>query len=84
MNVTTLQVRTALNATGGFLQDASGGGYTHTFNPAVGCAYAGGFCGAFCYARGFAERLAGAGTWGRDLLVKENAPEILERELGPS
>ena len=77
MEVRPIQVKSALNETGGFL----GGGYTHSFNPAVGCPFAPGFCGAFCYARDFAERLGGPGTWGARVLLKANAPEMLEREL---
>lgn len=73
--------KSALNETGGFLAGGDGPGYTHSFNPAVGCAFAGGLCGSFCYARGFAERLAGPGTWGRLVLVKQNAPELLRAEL---
>lgn len=77
----TIRARTALTPTGGFLAAGDGPGYTHTFNPAVGCAFAPGACGAFCYAREFAERLGGRGTWGARVLVKQNAPELVEREL---
>ena len=77
----TLRARTALTPTGGFLTAGDGPGYTHTFNPAVGCAFAPGACGAFCYAREFAERLGGKGTWGERVLVKTNAPELIEKEL---
>lgn len=70
--------RTVLTPTGGYLA----GGYTHTFNPAVGCAWASGACGSFCYARGFAERSLGRGAWGTRVVWKENAPERLAAELG--
>lgn len=75
--------RSILTPTGGYLdgEPEGEGGFTHTYNPAVGCAFAPGFCGAFCYAREFAERRLGAGAWGREMLVKENAPALLEREL---
>jgi DNA repair photolyase len=77
-----VDARGALNPTGGFLggtPDAPG--YTHSFNPATGCAFAPGLCGGFCYAREFAERRLGAGAWGSRVLVKRNAPELLAREL---
>lgn len=72
--------RTALTPARGYLS-GTGSGFTHSFNPAIGCAYAAGGCGAYCYARGFAERLGGRGTWGARVLLKENAPQLLEREL---
>ncbi len=79
----TINARSALNPTGGFLAGAGGTepGYTHSFNPAIGCAFARGLCGAYCYARGFAERLGGAGIWKNFVLVKENAPELVQAEL---
>ena len=78
----TIRARTALTPTGGFLAGRDDEpGYTHTFNPAVGCAFAPGACGLFCYAREFAERLGGSGTWGQRVLVKENAAELIDREL---
>ena len=73
--------QSALNPTGGFLGGAGGPGYTHTFNPAIGCAFAAGFCGRYCYARGFAERQVGAGTWGRVVYLKSNAPALVRAEL---
>ena len=75
--VERVRARSALTPTGGYLA----GSYTHTFNPAYGCAYAAGTCGSFCYARGFAERRLGAGAWGRRVQWKANAPELLAREL---
>lgn len=77
MRYLTTEAKSALNPTGGFLE----GGYTHSFNPAIGCTFAAGFCGSFCYARGFAERLAGPGTWGKSVILKQNAAQVLEREL---
>ena len=65
-----------ITQTTGFLDD-----YTHSFNPAIGCAHSRGSCGTFCYARELAERLAGRGMWGARVLVKANAAELLEREL---
>lgn len=71
--------RSALTRTGGFLGGRDG--FTHTFNPAVGCAYSRGLCGVFCYAAVFAEQLGGPGTWGRVLARKSGLEELLAREL---
>jgi len=79
--VRRVAAQSILTPTGGFLQDGSGAGYTHTLNPATGCIFARGFCGSFCYARVFAERRFGRGAFGRTLVVKENAARLLEREL---
>jgi DNA repair photolyase len=75
--VTHVEARQALTKTGGFLQ-----GFTHTFNPAVGCLFGRGLCGQFCYAReAMAHRFAGRGAWGEYLQIKHNAPRLLRREL---
>ena len=79
-----VRARAALTVTGGFLaptEEEGAGGFTHTFNPAIGCAYARGLCGSFCYAREFALRSLGPGAWGERVAWKENAPELLAREL---
>ena len=44
----SIRAKSALNQTSGFLAGGDEGGYTHSFNPAVGCPFARGFCGAFC------------------------------------
>ena len=77
--VTNIETRSILTPTGGFLA----GGYTHTLNPAFGCAYGRGFCGQFCYARaGMAHRFHADGReWGEYLAVKSNAAELLRAEL---
>jgi len=70
----------ALGETGGFLH-----GYTHTFNPAVGCVLAGTWCGQYCYAqwetpaRLLAEQLGL--RWGEYLIVKQRIGDALERDL---
>lgn len=76
ITVVTRNASSALNRTGGFL-----GSFTHSHNPAIGCAYAKGLCGTYCYAREFAERREGRGFWGERLIVKANAAELLLREL---
>lgn len=79
MHLTQVETRSILTPTGGFLA----GGYTHSLNPAFGCAYGKGFCGQFCYARcGMAHRFyAGGGEWGDYLAVKTNAATLLAKEL---
>jgi DNA repair photolyase len=80
IRIEQIDAKGALNRTGGFLASGSDG-FTHSFNPAIGCPYARGACGAFCYARPFAEHLGGAGTWGSRVLIKRNAAQLLERDL---
>jgi len=79
LQVSQVETRSILTPTGGFLA----GGYTHTLNPAFGCAYGRGFCGQFCYARaGMAHRFHADGReWGEYLAVKSNAAELLRMEL---
>ncbi|MFN0136585.1 MAG: hypothetical protein ACKVS9_10775 [Phycisphaerae bacterium] len=79
MLLTQIETRSILTPTGGFLA----GGYTHSLNPAFGCAYGKGFCGQFCYARaGMAHRFHADGReWGDYLAVKSNAATLLAREL---
>ena len=71
------RARTVLTPTGGYREGAD----AHTFNPAIGCGFAAAACGEFCYARGFAERQLGRGSWGERVAWKEQAPELLAREL---
>lgn len=58
--------------------------YTHSLSWAAGCGYGKLYCGAFCYAQmlpnwHFARREGE--QWGEALIVKENAPELLETQL---
>lgn len=72
-----IQTKSALTPTGGFLS-----GFTHTFSPAIGCLLGKTTCGSFCYASFLqAHKIYGKGGWGDYLLVKENAPAILKKEL---
>lgn len=74
--------RTILTPTRGFLGPHDRPGFTHTLNPAVGCPYGRGLCGAFCYARlGLAQTFNGGGPWGESLRIKRNAAALLDAEL---
>ena len=58
--------------------------YTHSLSWAAGCGYGKLYCGAFCYAQmlpnwHFARR--SGEQWGEALIIKENAPEVLEGQL---
>lgn len=96
MEITRYDARSILTPTGGFLRARPAGGrespgcstvihstgYTHTLNPAIGCPYAAGLCGMYCYAQWFATTLLGsAEAWGQKVRVKRNAAALLEREL---
>lgn len=61
-----------LNKGTGFLK-----GYSHTLNPYVGCAFA---C-SYCYVRQLPVQTFREDSWGNWLDVKENAANILEKEL---
>lgn len=58
--------------------------YTHTLSWAAGCGFGNLYCGAFCYAQAFPNWLynkePGEG-WGDAVIIKENAPELLDKEL---
>lgn len=80
----TVECRTILTATGGYL----GPGFTHSLNPYVGCSFAGSQCGAFCYAQHspwlakgrpwglYAAKQGAVAAWGRDVarLRRKGAP----------
>ncbi len=58
--------------------------YTHSLSWAAGCGYGKLYCGAFCYAQmlpnwHFARRRDEG--WGEALIIKENAPELLQAQL---
>jgi len=58
--------------------------YTHSLSWATGCGYGKLYCGAFCYAQmlpnwHFGRREGEA--WGDALIIKANAPELLEAQL---
>lgn len=77
-----MTAKSILTATGGFLA----GGFTHTLNPYGGCAFGqqtalGQGC-PFCYVRRSPAGLFGPAPWGEWVTVKQNAPELLEKELG--
>jgi DNA repair photolyase len=61
------------------LSKASGfiGAYDFTLNPYRGCQYG---C-SYCYATAFSPNQAMRQDWGNWVIIKENAAEILEREL---
>jgi DNA repair photolyase len=58
--------------------------YTHSLSWAIGCGFGHLYCGAYCYAQKLPNwlysRREGEG-WGDALIVKENAPQLLERRL---
>lgn len=58
--------------------------YTHSLSWATGCGYGKLYCGAYCYAQmlpnwHFGRREGEA--WGDALIIKENAPELLDAQL---
>lgn len=70
MLIQTIQARSVLNATGGFL----GEGFTHTINLYRGCALGNSLCGLYCYARWNPYHTQGR-AWGEFLDVKSGVVE---------
>ncbi len=58
--------------------------YTHSLSWSIGCGFGSIYCGAYCYAQKLPNwlysRREGEG-WGEALIIKENAPELLEAQL---
>lgn len=68
---------------GGFL---TGGPYpfTHTLSWAAGCGFGKTYCGKYCYAQMFPNWLYNRRpheAWGDAVIIKENAPQLLDDEL---
>ncbi len=58
--------------------------YTHSLSWATGCQLGALYCGAYCYAQMLPNWHFGrqeGEAWGEALIIKENAPELLERQL---
>jgi DNA repair photolyase len=72
----TTQAKRALTPTGGFL-----GGFSHSLNPYVGCAFGDNGGCPFCYVRALPVAHARAGPWGAWVIAKSNLRNLLEREL---
>jgi DNA repair photolyase len=57
--------------------------FTHALSPYTGCAFGQTTCGLYCYAQ-FLPNWSfrgGPATWGKAVVVKQNAARLLEREL---
>lgn len=66
----------ALTPTGGFL-----GGFSHSLNPYIGCAFGDNGGCPFCYVRALPVARLGEGPWGAWVIAKSNLCELLAREL---
>jgi DNA repair photolyase len=57
--------------------------FSHTLSPYIGCGFGGTGCGSYCYARALMSwRTHGKNVnWGSLVLVKQNAPSLLEATL---
>jgi DNA repair photolyase len=71
-DIYTTQVKTILNKATGFMD-----GYDFTLNPYRGCQYG---C-SYCYAAAFSPDQNRQQSWGDWVIIKENAAEILKKEL---
>lgn len=61
--------------------------FTHTLSWAVGCGFGNIYCGDYCYAQmlpnWYYNRQEGE-SWGDAIVIKVNAPELLEKQLASS
>src|SRR5688572_22897050 len=71
-NVYASNAQSLLNKATGFIA-----GYDFTLNPYRGCQYA---C-SYCYAAAFSPNQKMRQDWGNWVIIKQNAAEILEKEL---
>lgn len=58
--------------------------YTHSLAWAAGCGFGSTYCGTYCYAQTLPNWLYNRQpdeAWGEALIIKENAPELLDAEL---
>ena len=57
--------------------------FTHALSGYTGCGFGQTTCGLYCYAQFLPNWTfqGGATTWGQAVVVKQNAPELLEQEL---
>ncbi len=84
MRIRTIQAKSILTPQKRGFLTAGERPYSHSLSWAAGCGYGKLYCGAFCYAQTlpnwYFARRPGEG-WGEALIVKENAPELLEAQL---
>lgn len=84
MHLRSIQSKTILSPQKRGFLTAGPRPYTHSLSWAIGCGFGSIYCGAYCYAQKlpnwlFARR-QGEG-WGEALIIKANAPELLEAQL---
>ena len=84
MDIRYIQAKTILTKQkGGFLTEGAYP-FTHSLSWAVGCGFGSVYCGKYCYARTMPNWLYNrqpGEDWGDAVIVKENAADLLEREL---
>ena len=84
MNIRTIQAKSILTPQKRGFLTAGENPFTHSLSWATGCGFGKLYCGAYCYAQmlpnwHFARREGEA--WGDALVIKANAPELLEAQL---
>ncbi len=84
MNIRYIQSKTILTPQKRGFLTAGERPYTHSLSWAIGCGFGSIYCGAYCYAPKLPNwlyaRREGEG-WGEALIIKENAPELLDAQL---
>ena len=84
MNIRYIQSKKILTPQkGGFLTEGEYP-FTHTLSWAIGCGFGSIYCGKYCYAQKipnwYYSRQEGE-QWGDALVIKENAPDLLQKQL---
>ncbi len=84
MNIRYIQSKKILTPQkGGFLTEGEYP-FTHTLSWAIGCGFGSIYCGKYCYAQKipnwYYSREEGE-EWGDALIIKENAPDLLQKQL---
>ena len=84
MNIRSIQAKSILTPQKRGFLTAGERPYTHSLSWATGCQLGAFYCGAYCYAQMLPNwhfGRQGGEAWGDALIIKENAPELLEAQL---
>ncbi len=87
MNIRYIQAKTILTPQKRGFLTAGTHPYTHSLSWAIGCGFGSLYCGDYCYAPKLPNWLYSrqeGEAWGEALIIKENAPQLLEGQLSRS
>ena len=84
MNIRSIQAKSILTPQKRGFLSAGERPFTHSLSWAAGCGFGKLYCGAYCYAQMLPNWYYGrreGEAWGEAVIIKENAPELLEAQL---